>query len=232
MAVAKVLEPLQTGIQLSCGMIVLTYFVSGIWNSIWVSFINNDLYLLLADGMKLRNEVLSTAGLGWGTIVLALVFVIFVYFFGYAFWLHGIMALLALTAAVSELVLLGLTARHVDGPHRATIRNSFTALIDAAQSQVVRDWARENQCTSSISCSDAIDKYLLKRNLVGFGFNIAILILFAFGFFGVIIVLSLMASVKPVARDVSEAPPISTHTLADEASAEQPQASKEANAVL
>ena len=71
----------------------------------------------------------------------------------------------------------------------------------------------ENRCASAAACSDAIDKYLFKRNLLGFGFNIALCIFFGLGLIGVIIVMSLMASVKPVARDVSEAPPVSNHTL-------------------
>ena len=214
MATAKLLEPLQAGIQISVAMIVLTYFISGIWNSVWISFINNDLYLLLDGGRKLRDEVLSVACLAWGTILMALIFLLFIYFFGYAFVAHAIIGLLAFTAAVSEIVLLGLTAKLVDGGRRTTIRRSFEALIARPQ-KPVQDWMEENRCASAAACSDAIDKYLFKRNLLGFGFNIALCIFFGLGLIGVIIVMSLMASVKPVARDVSEAPPVSNHTLTD-----------------
>ena len=216
MATAKLLEPLQAGIQISCAMIVLTYFISGIWNSVWISFINNDLYLLLDGGRKLRDEVLSVTCLAWGTILMALIFLICIYLFGYAFVLHAIIGLVAFTAAVSEIVLLGLTAKLVDGGRRTTIRRSFEALITLPSQKPVQDWMRDNKCATAAACSTAIDKYLFKRNLLGFGFNIALCIFFGLGIIGVIIVMSLMASIKPVARDVSEAQPVSNHTLTDD----------------
>lgn len=196
-----VLEGILECVKFVSATVYLSIFISAIWNSIWISKINDGLYKLLDGGQDLVNNVGATAGLAWGTLISTFVLMVLLYLFGYAFVIQGIVCAIVIICAISHGVFLALTAAAVDGDHRKAIKASFVALIVDGKLKKVTDWMADNKCTNHNECNDAMESYLSLRNMSGFVMNIILAVAFAIGLLGAVGVVSAMAAVRPVNRD-------------------------------
>ncbi|OHT16431.1 hypothetical protein TRFO_02690 [Tritrichomonas foetus] len=181
---------------------LLSFFVTGIFNSVFASDVNNGIFEHLDKGQALVDIQISLAVIGFASIFMFLFMLAILYNFGHAFVAHFILLVIDLASIVGDIVLLSFSIHFTSSNIEQTYVTSFGNLLSMPNPQPkIREWMEDHKCNSLVSCYPIAESYIHKIVKYGFIGNIVLVALTAASLLGLIVVLIFMGLQKPVDRN-------------------------------
>ncbi|OHS96272.1 hypothetical protein TRFO_37571 [Tritrichomonas foetus] len=206
-------------------LVFLSYLLTGIFNSVLASLLNNDVFLLLYHGKKLRDFSISLLSLCFGF------FFIFGYL-GYSLYFNGARKVIQLTlflmtigSMIGTIVLLIFSIKYSSTKEENLIVASFIEILNGGViPDAIKKWAEKRGCTTvDGGCNDEARQYVHLLANVGFFANIILVLITCLSLIGLITVIVLMGAIRPVDRNFdSETSDENEDTLTKSAVLEQP----------
>ena len=194
--------PLLCAFKVLMGIMLVLFLAAGIFNSVWVSKINVDIFRQLDGSKTLIGIGIPSAVCGIVTSILFLTLAVILYIFGRAFVVHAIMFTIDMLCLFGDVALMAAVIHFSRPSAEDDFVISFRSLILSGRNEIITHWARENQC-SGISCSHLIDDFVHERVYLGFIGNIVFIALIGGSMIAFFFVLFFMSITKPIDRNSS-----------------------------
>ncbi|OHT00478.1 hypothetical protein TRFO_32843 [Tritrichomonas foetus] len=198
------LEPLLNSFKAFLILMLLFFFVTGIFNAVWASLINNELWKLLENGKILGSILISISVLGFSSFLVFLIICTMLYLCGEAFRMHLLFLIINIISIIGDIVLLAFSIHYSSKSMEDKYLSSFSNLLNQNDiPDVIISWQSSQKCATISSCILKAENYVHKRIFIGFVFNIVLVACSVISILGLLATILLMSLIKPVDRNVS-----------------------------